>query len=264
MGCSEVKMSGNVRVGRLGYTLIRSSVFVIFLIIMIYNAISYGQIPGLNLINSAVYLVAGLLFIPSLTQSARTMALTDLRKTGISEYFVLSRKDTNNKNGNNYTWAGINSKCYRIAFYGLEQGKKNCDEVLKTMKSTPRIIWVRPGTWGVIVIAIFLEDVLSYNGFVSAFGTIGMSDTAFGYVSKITFYLPSVLAFICPVLSFVFVKVRDNILYECAVRLAADIDAAEHAGNESGNKQYQNICPVCGAKSSSSLKHCSSCGSSFE
>ena len=96
-----------------------------------------------------------------------------------------------------------------------------------------------------------------------------MSDSAFMFFDELTFYLPSVLALGCSILSLVFVKVRDNILYECAVRLASEIqtETAQTEAfikNEMGKKWYHIICPNCGARSSSALKHCVSCGSSLE
>ena len=70
----------------------------------------------------------------------------------------------------------------------------------------------------------------------------------------IVFYTPCVLALACPVLSFIFVIVRDNILYECAVELANEIEADLTAKAGSPMKCYRKVCPNCGAVSTSSLK----------
>ena len=96
---------------------------------------------------------------------------------------------------------------------------------------------------------------------VSCFFT-GLSDEAFRFLDKFFFYLPCALAFICPILSFIFVMARDRILYKCAVRLAAEIDEEESSDARSGRKVA--ICPNCGANSSAYLKHCNSCGCSLE
>lgn len=231
-----------------------------FIIMMIYCAISNGTVPGMDLTNAAIFLAGGLLFIPSIMQSIRTDALKDLRKTGTSEYFVCSKEDTEEKTGNNNTWAGIDNKNYRIAFYGTEQGLENGQAVLKTMKSTARIIWVRPGTWFVIYVALLIANFFFYDNVIQFF--TGLSEDAFRFFDKFIFYLPCALAFICPILSFIFVKVRDNILYKCAVRLAAEIDEEESDDAKSGMKVI--VCPNCGAKSSSYLKECSRCGCSLE
>lgn len=232
----------------------------VFIIAMIYCAIVNKTVPGMNLINAAIFVAGGLLFIPSMKQSIRTDALKDLRRNGTSEFYVCSRKNSGSRNGNSNTWAGTNDRNYRIAFYGTEQGIENGQEVLKTMKEKPGIVWMRPGTWLVIFLLILLVNFFFYDNIIPFF--TGMNDTAFRILDKIIYYLPSVLAFICPVLSLVFVKVRDNILYECAVRLAAEIDEEESIDTRSGRKVA--ICPNCGAKSSAYLKHCSSCGWSLE
>ena len=236
------------------------AVSAVFIITMIYCAIANKTVPGMNLINAAVFVLGALLFIPSMTQSIRTDALKDLRKTGMSEFFVCSRKMTENKTGNNNTWAGKNDRNYRIAFYGTEQGIENGKEVLKTMKETPRIIWMRPGTWLVIFLVILFSNFFFYDNVIRFF--VPLSDQSFRFFSKIIYYLPCGLAFICPILSFIFVIVRDNILYKCAVRLAAEIDEEESSDARSGKKV--SICPNCGAKSSAYLKRCSSCGCSLE
>ena len=57
--------------------------------------ISYGiynrEFPGLDPANATIYLVAGLLIIPSYIQAPRTYALSELRRYGASEMPVFSR-----------------------------------------------------------------------------------------------------------------------------------------------------------------------------
>ena len=236
------------------------TVSAVFIIMMTYCAISNGTVPGMNLTNAAIFLAGGLLFIPSIMQAIRTDALKDLRKTGTSEFYVCSRKYSEYRIGNNNTWAGKNDKNYRIAFYGTEQGIQNGQEVLKTMKMKPRIIWIRPGTWFFIYAALLIANFFFYDNVMQFF--TGLSEDAFRFFDKFMFYLPCALAFICPVLSYIFVKVRDKILYKCAVKLAAEIDEEESDNAKSGMKII--VCPNCGAKSSSYLKECSRCGCSLE
>jgi hypothetical protein len=102
---------------------------------------------------------------------------------------------------------------------------------------------------------VFLDNAVS-----SLFASMG-TDTV---LREIVFYLPCILAFACPVLSFIFVTVRDNILYECAVDLANEIEADLIAKAGSPMKCYRNVCPNCGATSTSSLKQCNICGTSLE
>ena len=236
------------------------AVSTVFIITMIYCAVANGTVPGMNLINAAVFVLGALLFIPSMTQSIRTDALKDLKKTGTSEFFVCSRKSSEYRTGNNNTWAGTSDRNYRISFYGTEQGIENGKAVLKAMKESPRIIWVRPGTWLVIFLLIFLSNFFFYDNVIPFFS--GLRGGALKFIDRYVFYLPCALAFICPVLSFIFVKARDKVLYECAVSLAAEIDEEESDAAKSGRKVI--TCPNCGTKSSAYLKHCSSCGCSLE
>ena len=230
-------------------------------------AILYGiynrEFPGLEPINATVYIVAGLLFIPSYIQAPRTYALPELRRYGASEYPAFSRKYTYKRAGSNFTWAGIDEKCYRIAFSASEQGTENGREVLKVMKSKPWIIWLQPGVWLAIYTALLVMNIFLDNAVSSLFASMGTS-TGIIALRQIVFYLPCVLAFACPVLSLIFVIVRDNILYKCAVKLANDIEAELIAKAGSPMKCYRNVCPNCGTVSTSSLKNCVNCGTSLE
>ena len=243
----------------------------IYVTVQFFKALTEGDIPGLNLINLTVFVVGGFLFIASFKHSQRTSALIDLRSNGTSKSYIYSDSYTCERIGSKETWAGKNDKSYRIAFYGMEQGKKNCAEVLNTMKRTARIVWIRPGTWLFIFIAIFFANFFFYECIIPIFENMIMSDFAFMFFDELTFYLPCVIALGCPILSIVFVKVRDKILYECAVRIASEIKTEEKIvetetfiKNEIGKKWYHNICPNCGARATASLKHCVSCGSSLE
>ena len=244
---------------------------ILYGIIATFKAIACGDVPGLNLINLTIFAVAAFLFPLSFKHSKRTSALVDLRESGKSKSYIYSDIFTCERIGSKDTWAGKNSKGYRITFYGKDQGDKNCQEVLQTMKRTAKIIWMRPGTWLVFYIAIFLLNFLFYESIIPFFENMIMTDFAFKFFDELIFYLPSILALGCPILSFVFVKVRDNILYECAVRLASEIKTEEKLAetenfikNEIGKKWFHTFCPNCGTKATASLKTCISCGSSLE
>ena len=229
--------------------------------------IAYGicnrEFPGLDPINATVYLLGGILLIPSYIQAPRTYALSEIRRYGASEMPVFSRKYTNKRTGSNFTWAGVDEKSFRIAFSASEQGTKNGQEVLKVMKSKPWIIWLQPGVWLAISSAILILNIFLDNAVSSLFAGMG-AGTEIAVLREIVFYTPCVLAFACPILSFIFVIVRDNILYECAMKLANEIEADLIAKAGSPMKCYRNVCPNCGAVSTSSLKRCNSCGTSLE
>ena len=229
--------------------------------------IAYGicnrEFPGLDPINATVYLLGGILLIPSYIQAPRTYALSEIRRYGASEMPVFSKNYTYKRDGSNFTWAGIDEKSYRIAFSASEQGTKNGQEVLKVIKSKPRIIWLQPGVWLAIYTAILVLNIFLDNAVSSLFAGMG-TGTGITVLRGIEFYTPCVLALACPVLSFIFVIVRDNILYECAINLAKEIEADLIANAGSPMKCYRNVCPKCGVVSTASLKHCNNCGTSLE
>jgi hypothetical protein len=131
------------------------------------------------------------------------------------------------------------------------------------MKSKPWIIWLQPGVWLAIYTAILVLNIFLDNAVSSFFAGMG-TGTGITVLRGIVFYTPCVLALACPVLSFIFVIVRDNILYECAVNLAKEIEADLIANAGSPMKCYRNVCPKCGVVSTASLKHCNNCGTSLE
>ncbi|PWJ69491.1 hypothetical protein B0O40_1860 [Ruminococcaceae bacterium R-25] len=230
-------------------------------------ALAYGiynrEFPGLDPINATVYVVAGLLLIPSYIQAPRTYALAEIRRYGASEMPVFSRNYTYKRVGSSLTWAGVGEKSFRIEFSASEQGTKNCQEVLKVMKSKPWIIWLQPGVWLAVSIAILVLNIFLDNPVSSLFASMG-SGTEIATLRIIVFYMPCVLALVCPILSFIFVVVRDNILYKCAEKLANEIEADLTARAGSPMKCYRNVCPNCGVVSTSSLKCCNNCGTSLE
>ena len=68
------------------------------------NALIQGYIPGLNLFNLGIFILAGLLFIPSFKQADRTVALVDLRRDGLSGSYVGSETFTFERKGSKRTW----------------------------------------------------------------------------------------------------------------------------------------------------------------
>ncbi len=231
------------------------------LVFAVAVAIYNGDVPGLEPVNATIYIVAAFLFIPSYIQAPRTYALAELRRYGASDLYVFSREFSYNRTGSNFTWAGVNDKSYRIDFSSSEQGAKNGEEVLKTMKSTTRIIWFQPGVWVAVFSAILFLNIFLHNGISSLIGDMDKDANVFRII---LFYLPSILAFALPIVSFVSVIMRDKILYECASKLASEIEEELNTRAATPMKCYRNICPKCGATSTAVLKNCVSCGASLE
>ena len=241
-------------------------------IITFLMKVAHNEIPGLNLINLAMFLVSSVFLIKSISEYHRTKALAFFKEYGPGKNLTyvwkgdsVSKIETDSK-----SWYGYN-KCYFIAFYDMEFGDENAEKAYETMKSTPKIIWVRPFVWLVLSIVCLISTFFFYESVIPYFEHAIMTDFAFAFVDHLVFYFPAILCLLFAVGSFVLTKVKDNFLYECAVRVVKDNKAAaEKLEKENAisaklsNKWYYNICPNCGAYPSQVLKHCDHCGASLE
>lgn len=241
-------------------------------IITFLMKVAHNEIPGLNLINLAMFLVSSGFLIKSISEYHRTKALAFFKEYGPGKNLTyiwkgdsVSKIETDSK-----SWYGYN-KCYFIAFYDLDFGDENAKKAYETMKSTPKIIWVRPFVWLVLSIVCLISTFFFYESVIPYFEHAIMTDFAFAFVDHLVFYFPAILCLLFAVGSFVLTKVKDNFLYECAVRVVKDNKAAaEKLEKENAisaklsNKWYYNICPNCGAYPSQVLKHCDHCGASLE
>ena len=241
-------------------------------IITFLMKVAHNEIPGLNLINLAMFLVSSGFLIKSISEYHRTKALAFFKEYGPGKNLTyiwkgdsVSKIETDSK-----SWYGYN-KCYFIAFYDMEFGDENAEKAYETMKSTPKIIWVSPFVWLVLSIICLVSTFFFYESVIPFFEHAIMTDFAFAFVDHLVFYFPAILCLLFAVGSFVLTKVKDNFLYECAVRVVKDNKAAaEKLEKENAisaklsNKWYYNICPNCGAYPSQVLKHCDHCGASLE
>ena len=241
-------------------------------IITFLMKVAHNEIPGLNLINLAMFLVSSVFLIKSISEYHRTKALAFFKEYGPGKNLTyiwkgdsVSKIETDSK-----SWYGYN-KCYFIAFYDMEFGDENAEKAYETMTSTPKIIWVSPFVWLVLSIICLVSTFFFYESVIPFFEHAIMTDFAFAFVDHLVFYFPAILCLLFAVGSFVLTKVKDNFLYECAVRVVKDNKAAaEKLEKENAisaklsNKWYYNICPNCGAYPSQVLKHCDHCGASLE
>ena len=241
-------------------------------IITFLMKVAHNEIPGLNLINLAMFLVSSGFLIKSISEYHRTKALAFFKEYGPGKNLTyvwkgdsVSKIETDSK-----SWYGYN-KCYFIAFYDLDFGDENAKKAYETMQSTPKIIWVSPFVWLVLSIICLVSTFFFYESVIPFFEHAIMTDFAFAFVDHLVFYFPAILCLLFAVGSFVLTKVKDNFLYECAVRVVKDNKAAaEKLEKENAisaklsNKWYYNICPNCGAYPSQVLKHCDHCGASLE
>lgn len=241
-------------------------------IITFLMKVAHNEIPGLNLINLAMFLISSGFLIKSISEYHRTKALAFFNEYGPGKNLTyvwkgdsVSKIETDSK-----SWYGYN-KCYFIAFYDHDFGDENSEKAHETMKSTPKIIWVSPTVWLVCSIICLISTFFFYEAVIPYFEHAIMTDFAFAFVDHLVFYFPAILCLLFAVGSFVLTKVKDNLLYECAVRVVKDNKAAaEKLEKENAisaklsNKWYYNICPNCGAYPSQVLKHCDHCGASLE
>lgn len=241
-------------------------------IITFLMKVAHNEIPGLNLINLAMFLVSSGFLIKSISEYHRTKALAFFKEYGPGKNLTyiwkgdsVSKIETDSK-----SWYGYN-KCYFIAFYDLDFGDENAKKAYETMTSTPKIVWVSPFVWLVLSIVCLISTFFFYESVIPFFEHAIMTDFAFAFVDHLVFYFPAILCLLFAVGSFVLTKVKDNLLYECAVRVVKDNKAAaEKLEKENAisaklsNKWYYNICPNCGAYPSQVLKHCDHCGASLE
>lgn len=241
-------------------------------IITFLMKVAHNEIPGLNLINLVMFLVSSGFLIKSISEYHRTKALAFFKEYGPGKNLTyvwkgdsVSKIETDSK-----SWYGYN-KCYFIAFYDHDFGDENAEKAYETMKSTPKIIWVSPTVWLVLSIICLISTFFFYEAVIPVFERAIMTDFAFAFFDHLVFYFPAILCLLFAVGSFVLYKIKDNLLYECAVRVVKDNKAAaEKLEKENAisaklsNKWYYNICPNCGAYPSQVLKHCDHCGASLE
>ena len=241
-------------------------------IITFLMKVAHNEIPGLNLINLAMFLISSGFLIKSISEYHRTKALAFFKEYGPGKNLTyvwkgdsVSKIETDSK-----SWYGYN-KCYFIAFYDHDFGDENAEKAYETMKSTPKIIWVSPTVWLVLSIICLISTFFFYEAVIPVFERAIMTDFAFAFFDHLVFYFPAIFCLLFAVGSFVLYKIKDNLLYECAVRVVKDNKAAaEKLEKENAisaklsNKWYYNICPNCGAYPSQVLKHCDHCGASLE
>ena len=231
-------------------------------------------VTGYNIITSIIFFVALLLFVPGFVDRKRFSALRRLKKKksdSFSGTVWRIREYSDTRVGDDTTWYGKKEKDYCISFYDKEYGSKNASAVRATMARTSRIIWVSTETWMILAGICAVLNLFLYELVVPLFRRSNMAIKARDFFEVLFFILPSVLALLFAVLNYVYIRIKDKLLYECAVRAVNDNKAEEQKQRIERNidrnlskKWYYNNCPNCGAEVSYSLKSCSHCGTSLE
>ena len=238
--------------------------------------VAEGNFPGLDLINLGMFAFSILLFVLGLKQYKRTSALYKLNGQPVSEKeFQVWHADYQNYGpasiSDKVSWFGKYEKKYRIAFYDRDFGYENIRKVRELMQRTPWIVWMNSFVWLVIGIICTISNFFFYESVIPVFENMIMTDEAFAFIDDFVFYLPAGLTLLCALSCFVLVKVRDSLLYKCAVRIVEDNNAAyEKMKTENfiaarlSTKWYYNNCPNCGADAKTGMRFCNHCGTSLE
>ena len=231
------------------------------------------QIPFYQIIMFVIFFFAFILFIPGMKEKNRFAAISEIRKKSVtySRGSVWSANYTEKREGDEYTWYGKYDKNYSISFFDEEYGRANLMIVKETVRRTPGIIWVKTSTWLVCAIVCAVCNLFFYKLVITVFERSDMTDSAFGLIDFLSYFLPAFLALVFGIFSIIFVRIRDSLLYRCAVRAVADNRAQEkrtrierNIDRKLSNKWYYNNCPNCGANASFFLRNCSHCGTSLE
>ena len=231
------------------------------------------NLSGTRLITLAMVIVVFLVLFPGVQDRKRFAVIKKFRNRNaeVHEEGVWSAEYSDNRIGSDVTWYDRSGKNYSILFTEEKYAVENVKEVLKAVRRTPGIIWVSPSVWFALSLTCAICNLFFYELVIPIFERAYMTDAAFAFFDVLIFLLPSVLALTFAVMNKVFVKIKDNLLYECAVRIIterrakANRESTERAiDRKLSSKWYYNNCPNCGAKADYHLKTCQNCGSSLE
>ena len=231
------------------------------------------SLSGMHIVTLVMVIAVFFLFSNAMQDRKRFAAIRRLRNkyAEADQLGVWSAEYSDNRNGSDETWYDHSSKKYSILFTEEEYGVENVKAVIKTVKRTPGIIWVSPAVWFVLSLICAISNIFFYELVIPFFERAYMTDAAFAFFDVMVLILPSVLALTFAVLNKIFVKTKDKILYECAVRIITERRAKENKertergiDRKLSSKWYYNNCPNCGAKADHHLKTCQNCGSSLE
>ena len=238
--------------------------------------VGVGHIPGMDLINLTMFIVAMLFFLLGIREFKRTAGVYRLRKAAGPIQVQVWNSDNRNwipsfSVSDKVSWAGKYDKKYRIAFYDQDFGMENVIKVRELMKRTPKIVWMNSFVWLAIGTIGTIGNFFFYELIIPVFENMIMTDEAFAFIDDFVFYLPAGLTLLCALSCFVLVKVRDSLLYKCAMRIVEDNNAAyekmkteNFIASRLSAKWYYNNCPNCGADAKSGMRICNHCGTSLE
>ena len=265
--------SGSVNGVPTWLSLISYGVFMFLCILCVIFNDHLGLFSGFNALDLLFILTGIVLLVLGMKNYRRTFALSYIKRGKMPKHegSVWHGKCTLEALGDSKSWAveGINH--YQISFLDGEFGTDNAEKVYDTMKRTPGIIWMNLIVWVAISVVSIISHVFFYELVIPVFENSIMSDQAFAFIDALTHYLPSFLVLLSGAACYIIVRVRDNILHKCAIRIAKDNEAVEerlkteeYIALQLSKKWYYNTCQNCGAEAQATQSACKVCGSSLE
>lgn len=249
-----------------------SIVFTVSFIYLVAGVFA-GVITVLNWINLGFFTIGIVFLILGLKDYSRTQAIASIRKGKMPKNIGLVWKGKGSVDaiGDSKSWAETDRVCYQISFFDRDFGTDNAEKVYDVVKNTSGIIWINPFIWLIISAVCGAVHIAFFELVVPYYAAKGISFQILKTVSAISFYLPSILVSVCGIICFLNVRIRDSILYKCALRIAEENtseldrrDAEIFIENEMSMKWFHNKCPNCGAEADYSKLVCTQCGSSLE
>ncbi len=238
--------------------------------------VGVGHIPGMDLINLTMFIVAMLFFLLGIREFKRTAGVYRLRKAAGPIQVQVWNSDNRNwipsfSISDKVSWAGKYDKKYRIAFYDQDFGMENVIKVRELMKRTPKIVWMNSFVWLAIGTIGTIGNFFFYELVIPVFENMIMTDIAFTFIDHFVFYLPAAITMLSAIACYVIMKVKDKLLHDCAVRIIEDNNAAyekmkteDFIASSLSKRWYHNKCPNCGAGAVKDKRSCTHCGTSLE
>ena len=237
-----------------------------------FSLIGGGEILGLLIIISPFLIVCGVLLFFGLRESDRTSSINTLLKNGPSRTpgRVWSKKQKHKDKTDGKSFYGAR-KTYDINLNDPDFGDANSQKVYDMVIMTPGIIWIKPSKLLFGAIISFLSNLFFYELVIPIFENLTMTDQAFRFIDILVLLFPSIACLTFSAYSLIVVKIKDNLLYKCAVRIVEDNNAIKNRLKTEdqiacilSKAWYYNNCPNCGTKATEREKVCSRCGSSLE
>lgn len=185
-----------------------------------------GTIPGINLVSVSIYVITGFAFIISFKGHKRVKELERVRRKHVVRSYsgVRSEFKSPERRGTKETWVGKHDKNFSISFSEERFGDRNLMRVKEFMKTKPVTFLLWPKVFLIITIlwfllqtpvSVFVKDLLIPKP---------ISVKEIDHIVNIVSYVQAGLALVFPILSAVFVKVREKLLYKCAANIVDEIE----------------------------------------